>query len=55
LRDAKQLGHRQVEYAEGVGLSDAEVHAERRRWHHPAAIARPGDRVLPIEERQQGA
>src|ERR1051326_7706544 len=39
LGDADELGHRQVEHAEGVGLADAEVHAERRRRYQPAAVA----------------
>src|SRR6478672_7707100 len=55
LRDAQQPGHRQVEYAEGVGLSDAKMHAQRRRWHHPAAIAGPGDGMLAVEKRQRGS
>src|SRR5262249_15148823 len=41
--------------AEGVGLSDAEMHAERRGRHHPAAVAGSCDGMLAIEERQQAA
>ena len=40
LGDADQLGHRQVEYAEGVGLADAQMHAKCGGRHQPAVEAR---------------
>ena len=51
LGDADELGHRQVEDAEGVGLADAEMDAQRRRRDQPAAIARRRDRAVPMKKR----
>jgi len=53
LGDADQLRHREVEYAEGVGLADAQMHAKGGRRHHPPAETWPGDGVLAIEKGQQ--
>ena len=50
LRDADELRHRQIEYAERVSLTDAQMHAQCGRRHHPAAEARFCDRVRPVEE-----
>src|SRR5262249_28356172 len=50
LRNAKELRHRQVENTERIGLADAQVHAECRRWHHPAAETRVGNGVITIEK-----
>ncbi len=36
--------------AECIGLTDAQMDAEGRRRHHPAAISRFCDRVLTVEE-----
>ena len=44
---------RKVEHAEGIGLADAQMHAERGRRDQPAAEARPGDGVLAVEKGEQ--
>ncbi len=54
LRDADQLGHRQVEHAEGVGLADAQMHAQGGRRHHPPAEARFGDGIVRDRESSLG-
>ena len=51
-RDAEQLGHRQIEDAERIGLADAQMDAQRRGRHHPAVEAGLGDRMTTIKERQ---
>ncbi len=43
------VGHRKIEYAEGVGLADAKMDAERRRRNEPAAEAGLGDCVCAVE------
>jgi hypothetical protein len=44
LGDADQPGHPQIEHAECVNLTDAQMNAQRRRRDHPAAEPRFGDR-----------
>ena len=53
LGDADQLGHRQIEDAEGVDLADAEMDAKRGRRDHPAAESGFCDRMATIEYRQK--
>jgi len=52
LRYADQLRHRQIEYAERVGLTNAEMDAQGRRGHHPPTKAGTSDRVIAIEDRK---
>src|ERR1700746_1499761 len=49
LRDADELGHWQIEYAEGIGFPDTEMDAERGRRNEPAAIARRCNRARSVE------
>jgi hypothetical protein len=46
----EKFRHRQIEHAERVRLSDAQMHAKCRRRHHPSAIARLRDRFFAVEE-----
>ena len=48
--DADQPGHRQVENAESIDLTDAQVNAQRGRRHHPAAEPGLRDRMAAVEE-----
>src|SRR6185312_17066374 len=51
MPDAEEHRHRQVEYAESVGLPDAQMNAEGRRGHHPAAEAWTGNRAIAMKYR----
>ena len=51
--DADQLAHRQVEYAERVGLPDAQMDAQRGRRNHPSAEAGLGDGVRAVEKAEK--
>ena len=52
LADPDQLGHRQVEDAERIGLADAEMHAQGRRGDQPPAVARRGYRPGAVQKRE---
>jgi hypothetical protein len=49
--NADQLGHRQVEDAEGVGLADAEMNAEGGRRDQPSAVAGRRDGAIAAQKR----
>src|SRR5579872_6179697 len=53
VADADEVGHRQIEHAEGVYLPDTQMDAERRWRHHPPTEAGTGHRAFPVEKRER--
>jgi hypothetical protein len=50
LGDTEQPSHRQIQYTEGVGLTDAQVHAQRGWRHHLPAETGLRDRAIWIKK-----
>ena len=52
LRDAEELGHRQIEDAERISLADTQMHAQRSWREEPARVTGLGYRMASIQKRE---
>ena len=51
---AEKFGERNIEYTEGIGLADGEMHGEGGGGDQPAVEAGPGDDALAVEDGEKG-
>ena len=54
MRDADQLGQRQIEGREGVRLADRQVHRQGGRRHHEAVVIRAARSCFPCSRKDAG-